>query len=130
MNSVEEELKSRYTSIEGLMNSRIQESRMKELINKSTKVLKENVHIDFLLFYLQNQFSDRILMLEGEKSQLQSQISNLNASVITMKEELSHHSDEMLEKDRTLREKEQVIAELGTMIKTLQANIVFVLDFD
>ena len=43
-----------------------------------------------------------------------------------MKEELSHHSDEMLEKDRTLREKEQVIAELGAMIKTLQANIVFV----
>ena len=63
-------------------------------------------------------------MLEGEKTQLQNQISNLNASVITMKEELSHHSDEMLEKDRVLREKEQVIAELGTMIKTLQANIV------
>ena len=46
-----------------------------------------------------------------------------------MKEELSHHSDEMLEKDRTLREKEQVIAELGAMIKTLQANIVFVFFF-
>lgn len=66
------------------------------------------------------------MVLEGEKSQLQNQIANLNASVITMKEELSHHSDEMLEKEKTLREKEQVITELGTMIKSLQANIVFV----
>lgn len=48
LNSVEEELKSRFTYIGGLMSSRIQESRMKELINKSTKVLKENVLIGSL----------------------------------------------------------------------------------
>ena len=64
------------------------------------------------------------MALEVEKSQLQNQISNLNNSVIAMKAELEHSSDDVLEKEKTLREKEQVINELGGVVKSLQNTIV------
>ena len=41
-----------------------------------------------------------------------------------MKAELERSSDDVLEKEKTLREKEQVINELGGVVKSLQNTIV------
>ena len=39
---------------------------------------------------------ERVAQLEGEKAQLQNQISNLNSSLIALKNEQSAQSDKML----------------------------------
>ena len=65
---------------------------------------------------------ERVAQLEGEKAQLQNQISNLNSSLIALKNEQSAQSDNVLEVEKRL--KEQVIPELGGLVKTLQASAV------
>ena len=67
---------------------------------------------------------ERVAQLEGEKAQLQNQISNLNSSLIALKNEQSAQSDNVLEVEKRLKEKEQVILELGGLVKTLQARAV------
>ena len=67
---------------------------------------------------------ERVAQLEGEKAQLQSQISNLNSSLIALKNEQSAQSDNVLEAEKRLKEKEQVVLELGSLVKTLQASTV------
>ena len=67
---------------------------------------------------------ERVAQLEGEKAQLQNQISNLNSSLIALKNEQSAQSDNVLEVEKRLKEKEQVIFELGGLVKTLQASAV------
>lgn len=62
--------------------------------------------------------------LEGEKAQLQSQISQLNSAVIVLKNEHDEQSDSVIEAERRVREKEQVIAELGTVINSQKTRIV------
>lgn len=70
---------------------------------------------------------ERVAQLEGEKAQLQNQISNLNSSLIALKNEQSAQSDNVLEVEKRLKEKEQVILELGGLVKTLQASAVGVM---
>ena len=67
---------------------------------------------------------ERVAQLEGEKAQLQNQISNLNSSLIALKNEQSAQSDNVLEVEKRLKEKEQVILELGGLVTTLQASAV------
>lgn len=67
---------------------------------------------------------ERVAQLEGEKAQLQNQISNLNSSLIALKNEQSAQSDNVLEVEKRLKEKEQVVLELGGLVKTLQASAV------
>ena len=67
---------------------------------------------------------ERVAQLEGETAQLQNQISNLNSSLIALKNEQSAQSDNVLEVEKRLKEKEQVILELGGLVKTLQASAV------
>ena len=67
---------------------------------------------------------ERVAQLEGEKAQLQNQISNLNSSLIALKNEQSAQSDNVLEVEKRLKENEQVILELGGLVQTLQASAV------
>lgn len=62
--------------------------------------------------------------LEAEKSQLQSQISQLNSAIIALKTEYSQQSDSIIESERRVREKEQVIAKLGGVINSQKQTIV------
>ena len=62
--------------------------------------------------------------LEAEKSQLQSQISQLNSAIIALKTEHSQQSDSIIESERRVREKEQVIAKLGGVINSQKQMIV------
>lgn len=62
--------------------------------------------------------------LEAEKSQLQSQISQLNSAIIALKTEHSLQSDSIIESERRVREKEQVIAKLGGVINSQKQTIV------
>ena len=68
--------------------------------------------------------SDRIVQLEGEKAQLQAQISNLNSSLIALKNEQGAQSDNVLEAEKKVKEKEQVITELGALVKSQQVAAV------
>ena len=61
---------------------------------------------------------------ENEKAQLQSQISQLNAAIVALKGEQSQQSDATLEVERRVKEKEQVISELGNVINTQKTTIV------
>ena len=61
---------------------------------------------------------------ENEKAQLQSQISQLNAAIVALKGEQSQQSDATLEVERRMKEKEQVISELGNVINTQKTKIV------
>ena len=61
---------------------------------------------------------------ENEKAQLQSQISQLNAAIVALKGEQSQQSDATLEVERRVKEKEQVIGELGNMINSQKTTIV------
>ncbi len=63
--------------------------------------------------------------LEAEKSQLQSQISQLNSAIIALKTEHSQQSDSIIESERRVREKEQVIAKLGGVINSQKQTIVW-----
>lgn len=66
------------------------------------------------------------MQLEGEKAQLQGQISNLNSSLIALKNEQGAQSDNVLEAEKKVKEKEQVISELGVLVKSQQAAAVSV----
>lgn len=61
--------------------------------------------------------NDKMAAMEGEKAQLQAQISNLNSTIIAMKAEATQQSDSAIEFDKRIKEKEQAISELGTLIK-------------
>ena len=62
--------------------------------------------------------------LEAEKAQLQNQISQLNGAIIALKNEHSQQSDSIIESERRVREKEQVIAKLGGVINSQKQEIV------
>lgn len=62
--------------------------------------------------------------LEAEKTQLQSQISQLNSAIIALKNEHNQQSDSIIETERRVREKEQVIAKLGGVINSQKQAIV------
>ena len=62
--------------------------------------------------------------LESEKAQLQGQISQLNSAIIALKNEHSQQSDSVIESERRVREKEQVIAKLGGVINGQKQTIV------
>lgn len=62
--------------------------------------------------------------LEAEKAQLQGQISQLNSAIIALKNEHSQQSDSVIESERRVREKEQVIAKLGGVINGQKQTIV------
>lgn len=106
-----------------MRRSQSQENRLKSLLSQSKKVLKENVSA-IKAGEAQNQMSDRIVQLEGEKAQLQAQISNLNSSLIALKNEQGAQSDNVLEAEKKVKEKEQVITELGALVKSQQAAAV------
>ena len=116
-------LKTRWGQREAVRRSQSQENRLKSLLSQSKKVLKENVSV-IKTGEAQNQMSDRIVQLEGEKAQLQAQISNLNSSLIALKNEQGAQSDNVLEAEKKVKEKEQVITELGALVKSQQAAAV------
>ena len=68
--------------------------------------------------------AERVTKTENEKAQLQSQISQLNAAIVALKGEQSQQSDAALEIERRVKEKEQVISELGSVINSQKATIV------
>ena len=68
--------------------------------------------------------ADRVARTENEKAQLQSQISQLNAAIVALKGEQNQQSDATLEVERRVKEKEQVIGELGNMINSQKTTIV------
>ena len=116
-------LKTRWGQREAVRLSQSQENRLKSLLSQSKKVLKENVSV-IEASEVQNQMSDRIVQLEGEKAQLQAQISNLNSSLIALKNEQGAQSDNVLEAEKKVKEKEQVITELGALVKSQQVAAV------
>ena len=61
---------------------------------------------------------------ESEKTQLQGQISQLNAAIVALKGEQNQQSDAVLVIERQVKEKEQVISELGTVINAQKNSIV------
>lgn len=123
MAALESSLKTRWGQREAVSRSQSQENRLKSLLSQSKKVLKENVS-PIKASEAQNQMSDRIVQLEGEKAQLQAQISNLNSSLIALKNEQGAQSDNVLEAEKKVKEKEQVITELGALVKSQQAAAV------
>lgn len=123
MAALESSLKTRWEQREAVSCSQSQENRLKSLLSQSKKVLKENVS-PIKASEAQNQMSDRIVQLEGEKAQLQAQISNLNSSLIALKNEQGAQSDNVLEAEKKVKEKEQVITELGALVKSQQAAAV------
>lgn len=68
--------------------------------------------------------SERVTAMESEKTQLQNQISQLNGVIIALKNEQNEVSDVRIECERRLREKEQVISELGGVISAQKTSIV------
>ena len=68
--------------------------------------------------------SERVNTMESERIQLQNQVSQLNGVIIALKNEQSEQSDIRIECERRLREKEQVISELGGVISTQKTSIV------
>ena len=68
--------------------------------------------------------SERVSTMESERIQLQNQVSQLNGVIIALKNEQSEQSDIRIECERRLREKEQVISELGGVISTQKTSIV------
>ena len=68
--------------------------------------------------------ADRVTKAENEKAQLQGQISQLNAAIVALKGEQSQQSDATLEIERRVKEKEQVIGELGNVINSQKDTIV------
>ena len=68
--------------------------------------------------------SERVSTMESERIQLQNQVSQLNGVIIALKTEQSEQSDIRIECERRLREKEQVISELGGVISTQKTSIV------
>lgn len=68
--------------------------------------------------------SERVTAMESEKTQLQNQISQLNGVIIALKNEQNEVSDARIECERRLREKEQVISELGGVISAQKTSLV------